>query len=212
MKNILENYAIKLNNSEDSILSEIRRETYLKVLMPRMISGPFQGQLLEMLSKMLNPATILEIGTFTAYSSICLAKGLRADGKLHTIEYNDELEVYIKKNITKSGLESQIISYIGDALEIIPKLNQKFDLIFIDADKRHYLDYYHAVFDKVKKNGFILADNIFWDGKVFEEVEKNDLYTQGIINFNTFIKQDKRVEHFTMPVRDGLMLIRKIVS
>ncbi len=209
MKKLIEDYSISLTNNEDLILQEIRRETNLKILMPRMLSGHFQGVLLEMISKMINPEKILELGTFTGYSAICLAKGLKNNGKLHTIEYNEELEIYIKKNIKKSNLEDKIKYYIGDALQIVPKLDIKFDLIFIDADKRSYLQYYNAVFDKVTDGGYIIIDNIFWNGKVLEEIKKNDLYTKGVVELNNFIKTDSRVDKITLPIRDGLMILRK---
>ncbi len=209
MKSFLNDYSIWLTENENPVLQNVRRETNLKVLMPRMLSGHFQGVLLEMISKMIKPKSILELGTFTGYSAICLAKGLSSNGKLHTIEFNDELEIFIKKNIKKSGLENKIKYYIGDALEIIPDFTFQFDLVFIDADKRSYLKYYYAVFDKVAPNGFIIVDNVFWDGKVLEEIKKNDLYTKGVVEFNNFIKNDDRVEKITLPIRDGLMILRK---
>jgi len=209
MKNLFEDYAITLTNEEDTVLQEIRRETNLKILMPRMLSGHFQGVLLEMISKMIKPQNILELGTFTAYSAICLAKGLKINGKLYTIEYNEELEFYIKKNIKKANLHNKIKYYIGDALEIIPKLDIKFDLIFIDADKRDYLKYYNAIFDKINNGGYIIVDNVFWNGKVLEEIKENDLYTKGVVELNNFIKTDNRVEKITLPIRDGLMILRK---
>ena len=209
MKNLLEDYAITLTNEEDPVLQEIRRETNLKILMPRMLSGHFQGVLLEMISKMIKPENILELGTFTAYSAICLAKGLKINGKLHTVENNEELEFYIKKNINKSNLKNKINYYIGDALETIPKLDMKFDLVFIDADKRTYLKYYNAVFEKVTNGGYIIVDNVFWNGKVLENIKKNDLYTKGVVELNNFIKTDNRVDKITLPFRDGLMILRK---
>ncbi len=209
MKKLFEDYAITLTNEEDPVLQEIRRETNLKILMPRMLSGHFQGVLLEMISKMIKPQTILELGTFTAYSAICLAKGLKNNGKLHTVEYNEELEFYIKKNIKKSDLKDKINYYIGDALEIIPKLDMKFDLVFIDADKRSYLKYYNAVFEKVTSGGYIIVDNVFWNGKVLENIKKKDLYTKGVVELNNFIKTDNRIDKITLPVRDGLMILRK---
>ena len=209
MKNSLENYAILLSDREDKILHNIRRETNLRCLMPRMLSSHLQGKFLEFISKMIKPAKILEIGTYSGYSAICLAKGLSEKGKLHTIELNDELEIFINNNIKKANLTKKIEIHIGNALKIIPTLNESFDLVFIDADKRCYLDYYKMIFNKIEKNGFIIVDNVFWSGKVFEKVEKNDLYTQGIINFIDFIKKDERIEQLTIPFRDGLMILRK---
>lgn len=211
MKNLYE-YAVSITDNELPVLQEIRRETNLKVLMPRMLSGHYQGVLLQMFSKMISPKNILEVGTFTGYSAICLAQGLHENGQLLTLEYNDELEIYIKKNIKKANLSQKISYKIGDATQIIQNLQQKFDLVFIDADKRQYLKYYHAVFSKVKIGGFILADNVFWDGKVLEPVAKNDLYTKGVVDFNNFVKNDNRVEKVTIPIRDGLTVIRKILE
>ena len=210
MKKSLKLYSLKLSDPEDSVLYELRRKTNLEILMPRMMSGHFQGKLLEMISKMIVPEKILEIGTFTGYSAICLAKGLQAKGKLYTIEYNEELKFIIDKYIKKAGFDNKIISYIGDALKKIKEIDEIFDLVFIDADKRQYLDYYHTIFPKVRQGGFIIVDNIFWNGKVVEKIDKKDTYTQGIVIFNNFIKNDKRVEKITLPIRDGLMILRKI--
>ena len=209
MKKSLKLYSLKLSDPEDRVLYELRRKTNLEILMPRMMSGHFQGKLLEMLSKMINPSKILEIGTFTGYSAICLAKGLQVKGKLHTIEYNDELKFIIEKYIKKAKLENKIILYIGDALKKIKEIDEVFDLVFIDADKRQYLDYYHAIFAKVKKGGFIIVDNVFWNGKVVEKIDAKDTYTQGVVSFNNFIENDIRVEKVTLPIRDGLMILRK---
>ncbi len=203
------NYAIKISDTEPEILSELRRETNLKVLMPRMLSGHFQGLLLTFFSKMIKPQKILELGTYTGYSAICLALGLSENGKLITIEKNDELKNISQRYFKKSKLDKKILQLFGDAKEILNKIDDLFDIVFIDADKREYLLYYNLVFDKVKNGGYIFADNVFWNGKVLNEVEKNDEYTKGVIDFNNFIKQDERVEKITLPLRDGLMLIRK---
>jgi len=205
----IEEYILNHSDDEDPLLAELNRETNLKILRPRMLSGHLQGKVLEMLSKMIRPEKILEIGTYTGYSAICLAKGLKEDGVLHTIEINDELEEIITKYIQKSGLQKQINVHFGNALEIIPTLNEKFDLIFIDGDKREYLDYYELVLNYLQPGGFILADNVLWSGKVIELETPDDEYTKGIFDFNDFLKNDKRVEKVILPLRDGLTLIRK---
>ena len=203
------NYSIKFSDSEPQVLAELRRETNLKVLMPRMLSGHLQGLLLSFISKMIKPQKILEIGTFTGYSAICLATGLSQNGKLITIDKNDELRNITQKYFKKSNNDNKIIQFFGDANEIIPAFEDVFDLIFIDADKREYLDYYLNIFDKVKKGGFILADNVFWNGKVLEPIDSKDEYTKGVVVFNEFVKNDDRVEQITLPIRDGLMILRK---
>jgi predicted O-methyltransferase YrrM len=188
----------------------LNRETYAKVLMPRMLSGHMQGRLLAMLSQMIRPAAILEIGTFTGYSAICLAEGLRENGKLYTIDINEELEEMVRHFFKEAGVESKIEYHIGNALQLIPTLEVVFDMVFIDADKSNYINYYDSIFDKVNKGGFIIADNVLWSGKVVEEPgKKTDADTQAIINFNKHIQQDNRVENILLPVRDGLMIVRK---
>ncbi len=206
--NILD-YSIYLSDFEMPILAELRRETNLKVLMPRMLSGHYQGVLLQFLSKMIKPKYILELGTYTGYSAICLSQGLTNDGKLITIEKNDELKFISQKYFKKMNLTKKIVRKFGEALEIISTLNCSFDLVFIDADKREYLDYYKLIFDKLNSGGYILADNVFWNGKVLGKIDKNDKYTKGVIEFNEFIKNDDRVEKITLPIRDGLMILRK---
>ena len=205
----LEKYIVAHTGEEDAVLQELSRETHLRVLRPRMLSGHLQGQMLTMFSQMVSPKRILEIGTFTGYSAICLAKGLPEDGKLHTIEINDELEAIAQKYFVKAGLEDKIVQHIGDAHTIIPKLDEIFDLVFIDADKREYCSYFDLVFDKVKSGGIIIADNILWNGKVVEPVDPADEQTIGILKFNQKIKNDPRVNQLILPFRDGLMLIRK---
>jgi predicted O-methyltransferase YrrM len=163
-----------------------------------------------MISKMINPEKILEVGTYTGYSAICLAKGLKENGILHTIEINDELEDIISKYLSKSGLENKVKLHFGDARKIISKINEQFDLVFIDADKREYLDYYNIILEYVKPGGFILADNVLWSGKVMKKELPEDEHTKGIIEFNEFIKTDSRIEKVILPLRDGLTLIRKI--
>ena len=206
----LEDYLIRNTDKEDSILSELYRETYLKAINPRMISGHLQGNLLKMISKIIAPHNILEIGTFTGYSSICLAEGLQKGGVLHTIEENDELEPLIKHYIKESNNEHKIQLHIGKALEIIPQLDQSFQLAFIDADKKEYLAYYKAIFPFIDKGGVILADNVLWNQKVLQKKIPDDLETNAIIDFNDFITRDPTVEKIILPIRDGIFLIRKL--
>ena len=205
----IEEYILNHSDDEDPVLAELNRETNLKILRPRMLSGHLQGKILEMISKMIRPEKILEIGTYTGYSAICLAKGLTEKGILHTIEINDELEEIITKYIQKSGLQNQINVHFGNALKIIPTINELFDLVFIDGDKREYLAYYELVLNYLKPGGFILADNVLWSGKVIELETPDDEYTKGIFDFNDFLKTDNRVEKVILPLRDGLTLIRK---
>jgi caffeoyl-CoA O-methyltransferase len=205
----IEKYILNHIEPEDEILKELDRETNLNVLGARMISGHLQGVVLTMLSKMIQPEYILELGTFTGYSAICLAKGLREGGKLITIEIDDELENMAKKYFIKAGVDHLIIQKIGSALDIIPSLNETFDLVFIDAHKPEYPAYYEAVFDKVKSGGYIIADNTLWSGKVLENQARHDLQTLGIIQFNGMIKNDTRVEKVILPLRDGMTIIRK---
>ena len=205
----LEKYILSHIDEEDAVLQALTRETYLQVLRPRMLSGRLQGKMLEMFSRMVQPKRILEIGTFTGYSAICLAKGLPEGGKLHTIEINDELENMAQKYFIKAGLGNKIIQHIGDAKIIIPSLKETFDLVFIDGNKRDYSTYFDLVIEKVNSGGMMIADNILWSGKVAEAIEPSDEQTLGILNFNKKIKDDPRVSQVILPVRDGLMLIRK---
>jgi predicted O-methyltransferase YrrM len=205
----IDDYIIEHSDIEDKILVVLTRETHLTEVAPRMLSGYLQGKFIEFLSKMIRPKSILEIGTFTGYSAICLAKGLAKNGTLYTIEINDEREKLIKKYIDKSGFSSLIKLYIGNAIEIIPNINENFDLVFIDGEKSEYLNYYNCVFDKVNSEGFIVADNVLWNNKVVDPLESEDPSTKAIKDFNIFVSRDKRVEKLILPVRDGLMLIRK---
>ena len=205
----LDKYILDHIDEEDTVLKELDRETHLKVLGARMISGHLQGQLLTMISKMIGPANILELGTFTGYSAICLARGLKEGGKLVTIELDDELESIAQKYFKMAGVQDKIDQRIGSALEIIPTLAEKFDLVFIDADKREYLDYYNLVIGRLEPGSYILADNTLWSGKVLDEPCPDDHQTQGIIAFNEAIKKDHRVEKVILPLRDGMTLIRK---
>jgi predicted O-methyltransferase YrrM len=206
----LERYILEHIDPEDELLHELNRFTNVKVMHPRMLSGHLQGKILRMISFMIKPKTILEIGTFTGYSAICLAQGLPAGGHLHTIEVNDELIEIPKLYFEKYGLSDKITLHVGDARQIIPSIPDNFDLIFLDAEKSEYIEYYNIVFDKVNSGGFILADNILWSGKVLKEEESNDYFTKGIKEFNNFIKADKRVEKVILPIRDGLMILRKL--
>lgn len=206
----LDKYILEHSSPEDPVLYELDRETNISILRPRMLSGHIQGMLLTMLSQMIQPKRILEIGTFTGYSAICLAKGLTNDGILHTIEVNDELEWIATKYIEKAGMRDKITQHIGDACEIIPTLDETFDFVFLDGNKREYSRYYDLIFDKVRPGGYILADNILWDGKVVEALDPRDEQTIGILEFNTKVKDDPRVTQVVLPLRDGLLLIRKL--
>ena len=206
----LDKYIREHTSPEDDLLKELVRTSHLKAMQPRMISGHIQGKVLEMLSHMIKPKYILEIGTFTGYSSLCLAKGLAEGSELHTIERNDEVAEIAEKYISKSHQASQIHLHIGDANTIVPTLPYTFDLAFIDGDKREYLSYYHTIFSKVKVGGFILADNVLWDGKIVEPVKHNDLYTKELLAFNQFIQNDNRIENVLLPLRDGMMIMRKL--
>lgn len=205
----IDKYILSHIEPEDEILKELDRETNLNVMGARMISGHLQGQVLTMLSKMIRPKCILELGTFTGYSAICLAKGLQTGGKLITIELDDELENIAKKYFNKAGVQHLIDQRIGSALEIIPTLTEMFDLVFIDAHKPEYPAYYEAVFDEVNSGGIIIADNTLWSGKVIETPVEDDYHTIGIIQFNRMIKNDNRVEKVILPLRDGMTIIRK---
>lgn len=203
-------YILDHTSEHDPVLAELDRETNAKMVFPNMLSGNYQGRLLELISKMIQPENILEIGTYTGYSAICLARGLKPNGKLHTIEKNDEIIHFAEKFIRKAGLEDRIILHIGDALQIIPQLDTVFDLIFIDADKSQYTQYYELTFSKLKTGGIILIDNALWGGKVVKQSRKKDDETDGIRNLNHLIQDDPRVENILLPVRDGIMLVRKV--
>jgi len=202
-------YCEAFSKPQAEVLRELERETHLKMLYPQMLSGHLQGKFLGMISAMLKPKAILEIGTFTGYSAICLASGLIDDGVMHTIEAEEELENTILRYFKKAGLEKKITLHIGKAAEVIPTLNMQFDLVFIDADKESYPTYYDLVFDKVRKGGLIIADNALWSGKVLNE--KQDAETQGIHTFNQKALNDNRVENVLLPLRDGVMIVRKLV-
>lgn len=209
-----EQYAIDYSMPDDELMSELVRRTHLSFTTSSMLSGMLQGRLLQMFCQMMSAKTVLEIGTYTGYSSIYMARGLADDGVLHTIDNNPEVADIVNEFITRAGLSEKIIAHQGNALEIIPQiiipgLNNPLDLVFIDADKENYINYYNLCFDKVKKGGFIIADNVLWYGRVFNETAHNDKETKGIIAFNKMVKDDDRVENLLLPVRDGLMILRK---
>ncbi len=204
----LESYIERHTEDEPELLRKLTRETYLKVVHPRMITGHHQGRLLSMLSKIIAPKNILEIGTYTGYSTICLAEGLRENGLLQTIEINEELRDMQHRYFDQSGFGDRIITHIGDAIKIIPELDTEFDLVFIDGKKADYLDYWNVVYPKTKKGGVILVDNVLWSGKVTQRAEKNDEATSTLQEFNKMLKESDEVEVVILPVRDGLSLCR----
>jgi predicted O-methyltransferase YrrM len=206
----LEKYINDNTTDEDPVLAELNRRTHLDTVYPQMLAGKMQGRLLEMISLMARPENILEIGTFTGYSAICLARGLKDNGCLYTIEINDEMTGYATEFFKKAGLSDKITQLQGDAREIIPRLDKTFDLVYIDAEKDDYIQYYNLVIDKVRPGGLILADNVLWDEKVLEDPSKTDPTTRAIIEFNDLVCNDKRVVNLILPIRDGLMLIRKV--
>lgn len=204
-------YSEEHTTSESELLRKVNRDTQANVLKPRMLSGHLQGQLLKMLSNMIRPKNILEIGTYTGYSALCMAEGLQKDGRLVTIDVNEELKDKVNGYFSESGYAQSIDYRIGNALDVIPDLNDLFDLVFIDADKRNYLNYYNLVFDKVSSGGFIAVDNVLWSGKVVaEQIKDSDKETKAIMEFNDVVHRDDRVENVLLPVRDGIMLIRKL--
>ncbi|MDR0429141.1 MAG: O-methyltransferase [Tannerellaceae bacterium] len=205
----LDAYILSHIDEEGALLAELDRDAHVNLLRPRMISGHLQGRILKMICRMLRPRRILEIGTFTGYATLCMAEGLQGDALIHSIEINDEMEDFIMKYLSRSPYRDKIKLHIGDAMQIIPALNEMFDLVFIDADKRLYSDYYDLVFPYVHKGGVILADNILWDGKVLDEPHPSDKQTIAILDFNEKIKQDAGIEKVILPLRDGLMVMWK---
>ncbi len=206
---LLDKYVCEHTANESDLLKKINRETHLEVLQPRMLSGHFQGRVLSMFSKMIRPERILEIGTYTGYSAICLAEGLTPNGKLVTIDINEELAARVRGYFAESPYSHQIEYLIGDAMELIPALNEKWDIVFIDADKHNYINYYHLVFPMVKVGGYIIADNVLWSGKVIDSSQQ-DKDTSLLREYNQLVHQDDRVEEVLIPIRDGLMIARKI--
>ena len=206
----IEQYIQEHSDKEDSVLQDLSRETHLKMLHPRMLSGSLQGMLLETFSRMMNPSRVLELGTYTGYSAICLAKGLQEKGRLITIEIDDEVVSMAHKYFKKAHLDDKIELLVGDALDLVDTLSDTFDLVFIDADKKKYWEYYEKILPMVKKDGIIIVDNVLWSGKVLEEnIKSNDYFTKGIVTFNDKISKDKRVSNYILPIRDGMMIIRK---
>ena len=204
----IDDYVVNHSQQEPKILQELTKETWQKVLNPRMLSGAFQGRVLSMISKLIRPKNILEIGTYTGYSTLCFAEGLSKDGKIITIDKNEELETLQNKYFEKSGYRSQIQQMVGDATKIIPTLTQQFDLVFIDADKSNYINYFHLIIDKMKPGGIILSDNVLWSGKVVEPLKSKDLDTKVLLEYNKLLNIDKRVETVLLPIRDGLTVSR----
>lgn len=205
----IESYILSRIDEESELLKQLNRDAHVNLLKPRMLSGHLQGRMLKMFCRMMNPKYILEIGTYTAYATLCLAEGVDDDAEIHTIEVNDELEDFILKHLHKSKLKDKIHLHIGDAMEIIPQIDRTFDLVFIDANKRHYIEYYNLIFDKVRPGGLIIADNTLWDGHVLETPKASDKQTIGIQQFNDMIAKDDRAEKVILPIRDGLTLIWK---
>ncbi|HAE31477.1 MAG TPA: methyltransferase [Flavobacteriales bacterium] len=206
----IENYVETFTSGESKVLHELNRETNQKFLIPRMLSGHLQGRVLSLFSHLLRPRRILEIGTYTGYSALCLAEGLQSDGKLITIDVNEELEDVVNRYVQKSGLSEKIEFRIGNAMELIPEMNELFDLVFIDADKTNYSNYFDLVIDKVRPGGCIIADNVLWSGKVIHDKENQDEDTTALVAYNQKVQNDPRVENVLMPVRDGLMIARKL--
>lgn len=204
----LENYVAVHSENEPELLAKLNRETHQKILQPRMLSGHFQGRVLSMLSKIIHPKHILEIGTYTGYAALCLAEGLAENGTLDTIDVNEELVDFQKKYFDASTYKDQIFQHLGNALEIIPTLHKKFDLVFIDADKDNYINYFNIIVPMMNKGGIILSDNVLWSGKVLEELNPKDKSTKVLLEYNQLLKEDPRVETVLLPIRDGLTVSR----
>ncbi|MEL1243566.1 O-methyltransferase [Flavobacterium sp. DGU11] len=206
----LEDYAASHSENEPPLLTALNRETHQKILQPRMLSGHFQGRVLSMIAKLVSPQHILEIGTYTGYATLCLAEGLQENGTLDTIDNNEELYDFQGKYFGMSDWKDRITQHLGNALEIIPKLNKKFDLVFIDADKENYINYFKMIVPMMRKGGIILSDNVLWSGKVLEKVKPNDKSTNVLLEYNRLLKDDPRVETVLLPIRDGLTVSRVI--
>ena len=204
----LEDYIEQHSAKEPELLAALNKETYQKILLPRMLSGHFQGRVLSMLSKLIRPINILEIGTYTGYATLCLCEGMQETGQIHTIDIKEELVDFQRKYFDKSPWGKQIVQHLGEAITIIPSLEIKFDLVFIDADKENYLNYYELIVPKMNKGGIILSDNVLWSGKVLEPLQKNDLSTKILLEYNDLLKNDPRVETVLLPIRDGLTVSR----
>ena len=204
----LEDYIEQHSQKEPALLAALNKETYQKILLPRMLSGHFQGRVLSMLSKLIRPVNILEIGTYTGYSALCLCEGMQKNGSLHTIDIKEELVDFQRKHFDKSFWGTQIFQYLGEAVTIIPTLDLKFDLVFIDADKENYLNYFELIIPKMNQGGIILSDNVLWSGKVLEHLQPNDLSTKILLEYNQLLANDPRVETVLLPIRDGLTVSR----
>ena len=204
----LENYVALHSQFEPELLAKLNRETHQKILQPRMLSGHFQGRVLSILSKIISPKNILEVGTYTGYATLCLAEGLAENGTIDTIDNNEELVDFQRKYFDQSTWKNQIVQHLGNALEIIPTLNKKFDLVFIDADKENYINYYQMIVPMMIKGGIILSDNVLWSGKVLGEVKPNDKSTKILLEYNKLVNEDERVETVLLPIRDGLTVTR----
>jgi predicted O-methyltransferase YrrM len=205
----LDDYIVSHTETEPEVLQELNRETYSKVLIPRMLAGNYQGRVLSLLSHMIKPKTVLEIGTYTGYSAICFAEGLQEGGIIHTIDHNEELEPMQSRYFEKSGYRNVIKQYVGEALDIIPTISGNFDLVYIDADKENYCNYFDAVIDRVPSGGYIIADNVLWSGKVIEPLDPKDEETAKLMEYNLKVQEDHRVQNVLFPVRDGIMIARK---
>lgn len=205
----LDDYVVAHSQQEPKLLQQLTRETYQKVLQPIMLSGPYQGRLLSMISKLVRPKHILELGTFTGYSTLCLAEGIQNDGVIHTIDINEELYDFQRKYFDRSAYGNQIIQHVGNAIDIVPTLNTTFDLVFIDADKPNYVNYFHLIINKLNSGGIILSDNVLWHGKVVEAVNDKDVSTKTLLEYNTLLNTDERIETVLLPIRDGLTISRK---
>ena len=204
----LEDYIEHHSEKEPQHLAALNKETYQKILLPRMLSGHFQGRVLSMLSKLIRPVNILEIGTYTGYSALCLCEGMQENGQLHTIDIKEELIDFQRKHFDKSPWGKQIVQHLGEAIDIIPGLDLKFDLVFIDADNENYINYFEMIVSKMNKGGIILSDNVLWSGKVLEPLQKNDLSTKILLEYNQLLNNDPRVETVLLPIRDGLTVSR----
>jgi len=204
----IDEYIVAHSQQEPQLLQELNRETWQKVLNPRMLSGEFQGRVLSMISKLIQPKTILEIGTYTGYSALCLAEGLAPNGELHTLDRNEELFDLQRAYFDKSPYKDQIHQHLGTALDLLPQFDQKFDLVFVDADKANYSNYFHLIIDKMNPGGIILSDNVLWSGKVVEALDPKDIDTAALLEYNRLLNEDPRLETVLLPIRDGLTLSR----
>jgi len=204
----IDSYVVNHSQKEPELLQQLNKETWQKVLNPRMLSGSYQGRLLSMISKLIHPKNILEIGTYTGYSALCLAEGMQKEGQLITIDKNEELENFAKKYFNKSAYKNQIHQVVGNALDVIPTLTTKFDLVFIDADKSNYINYFNLIIDHMNPGGVILSDNVLWSGKILEDLKPNDVDTKTLIAYNKLLNTDTRVETILLPIRDGLTITR----